>query len=522
MERRVIAPPPDVPSLLAAIGAATGPALTFVQGRSRVARLSHAELAVRVAGVAGRLHALGVRPGDRVAVLSANRLEVPVVMLAAMRLGAIVVPLNPAAPPEDRAFIVAHAGVGLTIADPALRSAGALAMDEVAADATALPPPPPADAARLPAIVLYTSGTTGQPKGVALSQAAVIWNGWSMARAFRLARTTQLAVLPLYHAHAFGFGLMSALATGGHLVFCDRFDPFAWPEVIRAEGVRVTSVVPSLLPALLETRVHRSKVPLLRHLLVSSAPLTAAAARQFEEATEIPLVQGWGLSEYTNFACCLDPFLDHEGRRGLLFGDELTSVGGPLPGTEVKVAGADGAPLGPGQRGELCVRGPSLMLGYFRDVDATHRAIDEDGWLHTGDEGLFREGPAGPGFAVTGRIKEIIIRGGEKVSPLAVERKLLARVPELEGRLVVVGFAHQTHGEEIGAYVELPAPSDEVLGRLRAAAEALPVDLRPKVVYHGGAPIPRTHTGKIQRRKLQPLFAAHGEHRGPMKVMPRS
>ena len=124
--------------------------------------------------------------------------------------------------------------------------------------------------------MLYTSGTTGNPKGVALPQGSLLANAWSMAVNFGLEGETQLAVLPLYHAHAFGFGLMTALTTGGHLVFTDRFDPFSWAEVIRAESVTLTSVVPTLLAPLLQL-VRRDKVPGLRAILVSSAPLTAAS-----------------------------------------------------------------------------------------------------------------------------------------------------------------------------------------------------------------------------------------------------
>ena len=157
------------------------------------------------------------------------------------------------------------------------------------------------------AVVLYTSGTTGNPKGVALRQRNLLCNAWSMAQNFGLDATTQLAVLPLYHAHAFGFGLMTALSTGGHLVFTERLEPFTWAEVIRAESVAVTSVVPTLLPMLLAAGVTREKVPTLRAILVSSAPLPRDLARDFEARTRIPLIQGWGLSEYTNFACCLSP-----------------------------------------------------------------------------------------------------------------------------------------------------------------------------------------------------------------------
>jgi long-chain acyl-CoA synthetase len=444
-------------------------------------------------------------------VLSHNRLEIPVLYLATWRLGAALVPLNPGSPPDDWAYVLEHSEAKLLISDgevmprlPPLKIP-VVRIEDVATPGVAEGAGTSSGADL--AVVLYTSGTTGQPKGVALSQANLLHNGWSMARCFGLDGATQLAVLPLYHAHALGFGLMSALSSGGHLVLAERFDPFAWPEIIRREGVTVTSVVPTLLPPLLETRATADKVPSLRCLLVSSAPLDAALARTFEAQTEIRLVQGWGLSEYTNFACCLSPALPAERRRALLLDGELTSVGSPLEGTEVTIID-----------GELCVRGPSRMLGYFKDEAATAATIDAEGWLHTGDEGQLREVDGRPYFFITGRKKEIIIRGGEKVSPLAVERKLLAAVPELRGQLVVVGFPHHAQGEEIGAYVEIEALEEPLRVGLIAALDALPIDLRPKVVLHGATPIPRTHTGKIQRRKLQPLFAKFAEHKGPVHV----
>ena len=174
-------------------------------------------------------------------------------------------------------------------------------------------------------------------------------------------------MLPLYHAHALGFGLMTTLTTGGHLVFMERFDPFAWGEVLRVESVTLTSVVPTLLQPLLQIGVRAEKIPTLRAVLVSSAPLTASLARAFEEKTKLRLLQGWGLSEYTNFACCLPADLPEDERQRLLYGGELTCIGSPLPGTEVKVVGPDGTTLAADERGELCVRGHSTMLSYFRD-----------------------------------------------------------------------------------------------------------------------------------------------------------
>ena len=515
-------PPEDVRALLARIAdpsEAARPALTFYRGRTRVGGLTYGELARAVERLAGGL-AGSVERGDRVAILSPNRLEIPVLVLALLRLGAVVVPLNATAPPEDWAYVLRHSGARGVVGTREL-------LDRVATprrrwvidDLGALEgeAPPPVDLAESLAVVLYTSGTTGNPKGVALSQRAALWNGAAMARNFGFDHTTQFAVLPLYHAHAFGFGLMSALPTFGHLVFCERFDPFAWSEVIRAEEVEVTSVVPSLLPMLLEMKVRRDRIPSLRCMLVSSAPLTADFARRFEAETGISLVHGWGLSEVTNFACCTSPDDDAEAHHELLLGPEIPSIGPALDGVEVVVMDGAGTPLGEGESGELCIRSPSAMLGYYQDEEATRRVM-RDGWLLSGDQGFWREHRGRPVFTVTGRIKEIIIRDAEKYSPLAVERALFAALPELSGALVVIGFVHTLHGEEIGAYLEQPELAEELKARLARAVAAMPVDSRPKVILYGNATIPRTHTGKIQRRKLLQLFEPYRDCRGALVI----
>jgi long-chain acyl-CoA synthetase len=525
----------DVPALLAALRKLPVErlALTFYKGKTLAGRWTYGELLGAVDGFTRRLRdQLGVRTGDRVAVLAPNRLEVPALFLAAMQLGAAVVPLNPTTPPADWDYILAHSEARLVfgareLLDRLVRRPETVCAFEdepaAASDGAAPAPagPPERSLERQLAIVLYTSGTTGNPKGVALAQSSLLANAWSMAVNFRFqpeAPETQLAVLPLYHAHALGFGLMTTLTTGGHLVFVERFDPFAWAAVVRAESVTLSSVVPTLLQPLLQIGVRADKIPTLRALLVSSAPLTSSLARAFEEKTGLRLIQGWGLSEYTNFACCLPLELPEEERRQLLYGGELTSIGGPLAGTEVKVVGPDGASLPAGERGELHVRGHSTMLSYFRDDAATAGTLGADGWLRTGDEGFFRASSAGPAFSITGRIKETIIRDGDKFSPLAIERRILADVPEIEGRMVALGFPHDLHGEEIGLYLEGEVLADDLRARLTKVVGEMPLDARPKVIAFGAAPIPRTHTGKIQRRKLHAAFAPFRDCRGALRI----
>jgi long-chain acyl-CoA synthetase len=430
----------DIPGLLARLpGDDTRPALTFYRGKTLEGRLSYGALRAKVDSLAGGLHErFGVREGDRVAILAPNRLEIPVLVLALLRLGAVVVPLNPASAPEDWAYILRHSGArGLCATrelDERVTAASRPAFTVHVEDAFAIEgaaPPPANDLQDRMGVVLYTSGTTGNPKGVALRQGSLLANGRAMAHNFGLDRTTQLAVLPLYHAHAFGFGLMTALSTGGHLVFTERLEPFTWAHVVRAESVAVTSVVPTLLPMLLAARVTREQVPTLRHVMVSSAPLPVDVARAFEEKAGIRLVQGWGLSEYTNFACCVSPEASAEDHARVMFGWEVPSIGPALAGTEVRLVAPGGGDAQEGERGELVVRGPSRMLGYFEDPEATARAIDGEGWLHTGDEGFFRVHGGQPIFFVTGRIKEIIIRDAEKYSPLRIEARLVDALPEL-------------------------------------------------------------------------------------------
>ena len=522
-------PPLDFPGLLGRLAErGDRPALSFYRGKSREGRLTYAELESAVEAVAGGLSGrMGLRPGDRVALLTPNRLEVPVLVLALLRLGAVVVPLNPTSAPEDWRYILSHSGARGLVGTPDLldkvdqksRPEFVLSIEETASLTGQAPDAPP-ESAELMAAVLYTSGTTGNPKGVALRQRNLVANAWSMATNFRLEGTTQLAVLPLYHAHAFGFGLMTALSTGGHLVFTERLEPFTWAAVVRAESVEVSSVVPALIPMLLAAGVKREQVPTLRHLMVSSAPLPVDVARNFETRTEIPLIQGWGLSEYTNFACCLSPFDPPEEHAELMFDAEVPSIGPALEGTEVRVVDGNGVPVEEGSRGEMVVRGHSLMIGYYRDPENTAGAIGPDGWLRTGDEGFFRLHRGRPIHFITGRLKELIIRDAEKYSPLALEQKLVKSLPELSGNLVVLGFLHHEHGEEVGAYLAVEQLDDALHERLLLALEALPVAERPKVVLHGSTPIPRTHTGKIQRRKMGPWFTRWASHRGRTVVTP--
>jgi long-chain acyl-CoA synthetase len=201
-----------------------------------------------------------------------------------------------------------------------------------------------------------------------------------------------------------------------------------------------------------------------------------------------------------------------------MFSWETPSIGPALEGSEVGVMDSTGGFVDEGVSGELVVRGHSTMSGYYLDPENTARSLDGDGWLHTGDEGCFRVHEGQRVFFVTGRMKEIIIRDAEKYGPLGLERRVVEALPELAGHLVVVGFPHHAHGEEVGAYVEIDRFDAVLQARLTAALQTIPMAARPKVILHGTQAIPRTHTGKIQRGKMRAWFAAFVEHRGPVVV----
>jgi long-chain acyl-CoA synthetase len=496
-------------------------ALTFYKGRRIQARLSYRAWLERIDAWMGRLGEYGVEPGEKVALLSRNALDVPTVVMALLARGAVVVPLNPGLGGHDWSYPIEHSGARLLLTSSELADAAAAALPastrRLAIDRSAPTPTgiPHACAPELDpssgAILLYTSGTTGTPKAVLLSHRNLIENASALVRNFELQRSTQLAVLPLHHAHAFGFGLMTSVLSGGHLVFSDGLDPFSWAHVIEQQGVTITSVVPHMLPVLLRARIRWSALRTLRCIMVSSAPLASTLAREFQQQSGVRLIQGWGLSEYTNFACITSPSLGASQHEQLMFGREVPSVGTALPGTDVRVVDSSGNELPDGERGELVVNGPCRMLGYFRDPVATGQAI-RDGWLHTGDEGYALSIDGQRHFFISGRIKELIIRAGEKISPLAVERRLAGRLRELTPVSAAVGFTHDALGEEIGLYVEAAAPSQALLTELRHALLELPVAVRPKVVLYGADPIPRTHTGKIQRRRLAQRFDSYARY----------
>jgi long-chain acyl-CoA synthetase len=507
------------------------PALTFYTSPDERICVSYGELARQIAAVEARIcDELCPRlsrgsTGLRVGLVLRNNPQLPATILALLACGCSIVPINPDSYPAEISFIAQDSKIDLLVVNRESRPAvEALRIGLEICDIDELARPHASrrrercQRAEKWAVVMYTSGTTSRPKGVMLSEASLFMNGSLIARHFELQQHVQLTTLPMYHAHAFHFGVMSSLLTGGHLVVLRQFDPVLWPKVVRYENVHWTSVVPSQLPLLLAGEVDRHVCPSLKGVLVSSAAINEPLARQFETKAEIPIIQGWGQTEYTCWATICST--RHSKRQ---FHADRRSVGTELDGVKVDIYTDDGSPAVEGEEGELLLSGPSAMLGYIGLPELSQQTLSARG-LRTGDRGYFRLIDGERCFFITGRIKELINRGGEKLSPLAIEEAIYAHFPACSGYIAVVGFDHRIIGEEIGILIDAGLFSgtgtgkDEFLGFLGSMHNAY----RPRVAIVSNEGIAKTFTGKVQRTRLKEQFKHHVDTRKPFTFVDHS
>jgi len=504
--------------------AGTKPFLVYYNEAGARSELSCAEFAARVAARARTLaQRAGVSRGDRVATLMHNHPEAAVTCFAAWRLGATVVPVNMGEDDARIRFMLENSASKAVVLLPeyAARARSLVAgsdrysLLELGAfhegpgslgSLASVPAPAPED----DALIVYTSGTTGPPKGVVLSQRNLLVDAEAIAAWHSLGESSRLGcVLPVHHVNGLVVTLVTPFVAGGSVVLWRRFRTRDFWRIVAEEGVEIVSVVPTLLAFLLgdaasAERVDRSR---LRHLICGAGPLTVELARRFEERFAVRIVHGYGLSETTCYSCFLPVDLDEREHAHWMRDFGFPSIGVPVPPNEMAIHDAEGRPLGRGERGEIVIRGVNVMRGYHARPDANAQSF-AFGWFRSGDEGFFEHDAQGrPFFFITGRIKELIIRGGVNLSPFEID-EVLSRIPGV-ARGLAVGFENDWYGEEVGAYVKLePGASLDARAILDACRQELPFAKAPKVVVFGEE-IPVTSTGKYQRGRLRPLFRAH-------------
>ncbi|HXT93123.1 MAG TPA: AMP-binding protein [Trebonia sp.] len=434
-------------------------------------RWTYGELDAAASRLARKLTALGLRAGDRVALTCPNGAAFAAAHFGIIKAGLVTVPLNILLTEREIAYHLDDSGARAYICHvdtPELPLAGtgsagftrAQACDHLVvleADGS------PSGESELPAaesgfptrqtsetdtaVVLYTSGTTGQPKGAELTHSNLVQNALLAGRSYEISpQDVCFVALPLSHATGLSMLLHTAIAAGASLVMVPRYRPARALELMRDETVTVFLGVPTMYQTLLDaTRSSLEHAGCadeaaksLRLCLVGGAPAAPKLIEEFEGRFNIRLMDGYGLSETSPLVAANRPGLPP--RAG--------SVGTAIWGVEVRIQIPGGGLAEAGAPGEVMVRGHNVMKGYLGRPDATRAAIDEDGWFHTGDIGQL---DADGYLTILGRHKEMIIRGGFNVYPREIEEILLTHPAVAQA--AVVGVPHRTHGEEIQAFV---------------------------------------------------------------------
>jgi long-chain acyl-CoA synthetase len=486
---------------------------------------SYGEFYERVSAMVRFLYSAGIGKADRVATVAYNHADTVVHYFAAWTIGAVVVPINLGEDDKRIGYMLANSRAKLAfVREPFVpRIETVVAAENVAtrivpvgADrgtgvspaSSSVDTPAPALSPDDEALIVYTSGTTGLPKGVVLTHGNLLVDAQQIAEWHEMTLDQRMmCVLPIHHVNGTVVTLVTPMYYGGSVVLNEKFHSDRFFERIAAEKVHVVSVVPTLLQFLLHEDLDMSRYELehIRHIICGAGPLTSELALKFEDRFGIPIVHGYGLSETTCYSCFLPLDLSDDQRRRWLGEFGLPSIGVPLPVNEMAILDLAGRELPEGVRGEIVIRGRNVMKEYYGDEAANLAAFAGD-WFHSGDEGFYRmDERQRKFFFITGRIKELIIRGGTNFSPFEIDAVLM-NVPGVKTGLAV-GFDNDWYGEEIGAYVQpltgAAVTEADVIAHCR---QHFSYQKCPKVVVFGND-VPVTSTGKYQRNKLKPLFA---------------
>jgi long-chain acyl-CoA synthetase len=506
--------------------------LIFYDEDGRRTEMTYAAFAGSVRKVAGFLRSRGIGQGDRIATVGHNHADTVVQYFAAWWIGATVVPINTGEDDARISFILSNSHSRLafvrseylerfgrltadlpeldTIVECGGTGSADASFDEILAGADA-DIPAALDLMNHECLIVYTSGTTGNPKGVVLAHGNLLADAQGISDWHAIgADSRMMCVLPIHHVNGTVVTLVTPMYAGSSVVLNRKFQSGTFFPRLAAEKVEIVSVVPTLLAFLIQADIDTGTMSLerFRHIICGAGPLTCELAQRFEERYGIPIMHGYGLSETTCYSCFLPIDLDDQTRMGWHTKYGFPSIGVPIPQNEMDIQDAAGASLPPGERGEIVIRGHNVMLEYY-DNEAANLSAFTHGWFRSGDEGFFIDSDDGRRyFFITGRIKELIIRGGVNISPLEIDEVINSH-PKVDAG-ISVGFDNNWYGEEIGAYVrrsDISLTEEELIAYCK---EHLPFHKAPKVVVFGDD-IPVTSTGKYQRNKVKGHFAAYKE-----------
>jgi acyl-CoA synthetase (AMP-forming)/AMP-acid ligase II len=494
--------PHRIHQVMDAYVAATPDRIALIDDKSR---LTYRELDSAVAATLDGLRALGIRPGDRIMLVSENSIPLACLLLAASRLDAWAIVANPRLSPRELDQIRDHSGARRMFftADVSEEASAHAVRYEAPLQNVGLlhgigvsplnqatqPEPVEADGTKQVAVLIYTSGTTGTPKGVMLTHRNLLFSARTTATLRDMtAADVQYCVLPV--SHIVGISLLTmTLMVGGVTRLVAKGNPAALAKALAEEGITLLNGVPATYQRLLEYKQMAGLAKLergaLRLMSVAGAPLDLELKARVEKELGLPLGNAFGITECSPGISGVRPDAPRSDN----------SVGVLIPGIEARIVGRDGTIQTNGEIGELHVRGPNVMRGYYRAPDLTAKAVDPDGWFNSGDLARFE----GDAMFIVGRTKEMIIRSGFNVYPAEIEAVLSTHSDVVQCAVVgrsVVG------NEEIVAFVQLLKGSKATAQDLMAhIAPQLTSYKRPSEIILMDA-LPATSTGKLLKHKL--------------------
>jgi long-chain acyl-CoA synthetase len=468
------------------------------------AELSYAALNGASAHIAGLLADHGVGPGDRVGIMLPNVPYFPICYYGVLRAGGVVVPMNVLLKRREVAFYLKDSGAKLLFAWHGFAEDAQAGADDAGAECVIVTPrefeqtvgaaEPRTEVVDVDdaetAVILYTSGTTGTPKGAELTHSNLKRNA-EIARDLFSAGSdaVTLGALPLFHSFGQTCSMNATVLAGGTLTMIPRFDPAKALEIIQRDHVNIFMGVPTMYGALLhEPGREQFDTSTLELCVSGGSALPVELLRAFEQAFGCKILEGYGLSETSPVASFNHP--DRERKPG--------SIGTPVAGVEMKVVDDDGNEVPTGEVGEIVIRGHNVMKGYWERPDATEDAI-RGGWFHSGD--MARVDDDGY-FFIVDRKKDLIIRGGYNVYPREIEEVLYEHPAVREA--AVLGLPHDEYGEEVGAAVVLKEGESATAEELREfCKEQVAAYKYPRTVWLVDE-LPKGPTGKILKREIEP------------------
>ena len=470
------------------------------------ATMTYAELDAAASRLATFLVREGVGVGDRVGVMLPNIPAAPIAYYGIWRLGGVVVPMNPLMQAREVGFYLSNTGAKALIGTPPFADAATQGADSAGSKVWVVDDAklarmtdevpefgePVERSASDTAVVLHTSGTTGTPKGAELTHGSLGNNQEVVVR--RLLKLTEedvvLACLPLFHVFGMTCAMNAAIAAGAGLSLVARFDPARAIERIRRDRVTVLEAVPTMYSALLSVadQFPPDATASLRTCVSGGAALPVAVLDDFEKTFDAIILEGYGLSETSPVASFNHP--DAERRPG--------SVGTPIEGVQLRLVDEGGKEVPSGSPGEIQVKGPNVMKGYWNLPEATDAAI-KDGWFATGDIAVVDEDGY---YWIVDRKKDLIIRGGYNVYPREIE-EVLHEHPAV-AQVAVIGIPHDSLGEEVGAAVVLKAEAAAEPDELRQYVKGRVAAYKyPRRIWFVDS-LPTGPTGKLLRREVVP------------------